>query len=497
MVKLVRMPKFTDNGNDYIVVSWFKEQWDFVNKNELIAKIQTDEGISEFHSPKSGYLWKAINEGEPAKAGLIIAYVSDKVDEKLSWLQHIPVVVDAFKKPLKKDENDDEYPNEKKQEVSVEEANEIRTERLEDEVDELLSETSQKSFEHEINQNTGNYTDQYPTEPNESDFEGVSPQKDKKRKEILMPRLTETETHHILYKWHKKIGEAVKEGEVIAEIETDKAYMEFESPYSGFVLNLLVSEGDQVAHGSVIALVGDEAQKGRRITVKISNSYVQNGINTVDEIIVKRNSFLNKGDVVILISSKDNGHLEKIVSPANGYINEIHVTKGSVLNAGDPLFSLSFKSEQEANPDSKGISNDDTTPDNQSSEFGDSALKILGGIGKVAALGAGLYFGGKVISGANKRHKERKQKKADVKREKENHKRREKERKEDFERNKEIAKSIEKASKENAKAEQYAMQERYKQNNKCPRCGGRKYIEYQGSGAVETCRQCNGKGYIR
>ncbi|HLJ21288.1 MAG TPA: biotin/lipoyl-containing protein, partial [Stellaceae bacterium] len=82
--------------------------------------------------------------------------------------------------------------------------------------------------------------------------------------EVLMPALSPTMTEGNLAKWHKKVGDAVKAGDVIAEIETDKATMEVEAVDEGVVGELVVPEGAQgVKVNAVIArLLGEGEDKG-------------------------------------------------------------------------------------------------------------------------------------------------------------------------------------------------------------------------------------------
>src|SRR5215470_17807791 len=82
--------------------------------------------------------------------------------------------------------------------------------------------------------------------------------------EVLMPALSPTMTEGNLAKWHKKVGDTVKSGDVIAEIETDKATMEVEAVDEGVVGELVVPEGAQgVKVNAVIArLLGEGEDKG-------------------------------------------------------------------------------------------------------------------------------------------------------------------------------------------------------------------------------------------
>lgn len=75
--------------------------------------------------------------------------------------------------------------------------------------------------------------------------------------EITMPRLSDTMEEGVILTWLKKIGDPIERGEVLVEIETDKAVMELESYDDGVLERLLVGEGDRVAVGIPIAVIGD------------------------------------------------------------------------------------------------------------------------------------------------------------------------------------------------------------------------------------------------
>lgn len=77
---------------------------------------------------------------------------------------------------------------------------------------------------------------------------------------VTMPRLSDTMTEGVVAKWHKKIGDAVKEGDLLAEIETDKATMEFESFQEGVLLHIGVEEGKTAAVDSILAILGAQGE---------------------------------------------------------------------------------------------------------------------------------------------------------------------------------------------------------------------------------------------
>src|SRR5438128_55042 len=79
--------------------------------------------------------------------------------------------------------------------------------------------------------------------------------------EIQMPKLSDTMTEGTLVSWKKKKGDKVSAGDVIAEIETDKATMEWESPEDGTLTEIYVDEGGKVNVGEKIAFIGGEGEE--------------------------------------------------------------------------------------------------------------------------------------------------------------------------------------------------------------------------------------------
>ena len=75
---------------------------------------------------------------------------------------------------------------------------------------------------------------------------------------INMPRLSDTMEEGVVAKWLVNIGDEVKEGDILAEIETDKATMEFESFYEGTLLHIGINEGQTAAVDTLLAIVGEK-----------------------------------------------------------------------------------------------------------------------------------------------------------------------------------------------------------------------------------------------
>ena len=77
---------------------------------------------------------------------------------------------------------------------------------------------------------------------------------------VRMPRLSDTMTEGTVAKWHKKVGDAISEGDLLAEIETDKATMEFESFQEGVLLHIGVQEASTAPVDCILAILGEEGE---------------------------------------------------------------------------------------------------------------------------------------------------------------------------------------------------------------------------------------------
>ena len=89
---------------------------------------------------------------------------------------------------------------------------------------------------------------------------------------VKMPKLSDTMTEGVVAKWHKKIGDKVKSGELLAEIETDKATMDFESFQDGVLLYIGVEEGKNAPVDSVLAILGKEGEDYKALLEKVPDS---------------------------------------------------------------------------------------------------------------------------------------------------------------------------------------------------------------------------------
>jgi pyruvate dehydrogenase E2 component (dihydrolipoamide acetyltransferase) len=86
---------------------------------------------------------------------------------------------------------------------------------------------------------------------------------------IYMPKLSDTMTEGVVAEWTKKVGDKVASGELLAEIETDKATMEFESFYDGVLLHIGVEKGKTAPVNAILAIIGEA---GEDISALIANA---------------------------------------------------------------------------------------------------------------------------------------------------------------------------------------------------------------------------------
>lgn len=209
MAEIVRMPKLSDTMTEGVVAKWHKKVGDKVKSGDLLADIETDKATMEFESFQDGVL---LHIGVPEKGAApvdSVLAILGKEGEDISGL-------------LSGESGG------KKQESKTQDAKKSP----------VNANGSEKSNTKNPEQQTN--TSELP----------------KTVQVVRMPKLSDTMTEGTLEKWHKKVGDKVKSGEVLADIATDKATMEFESFQDGVILHIGVEEGKAVPVDSVIAILG-------------------------------------------------------------------------------------------------------------------------------------------------------------------------------------------------------------------------------------------------
>ena len=198
MATVVNMPRLSDTMEEGVVAKWLKKVGDSIEEGDILAEIETDKATMEFESFHEGTLLHiGVDEGGTAPVDSLLAIIGEEGEDFSALLNG------ATEAPVA----------EASTETTTEEA-----------------------------------TTEAPSSEGAAVPEGVQV--------VNMPRLSDTMTDGTVSSWLKKVGDTVEEGDILAEIETDKATMEFESFYEGTLLHIGVEEGQTAPVDSLLAIIG-------------------------------------------------------------------------------------------------------------------------------------------------------------------------------------------------------------------------------------------------
>jgi len=199
MAEIINMPRLSDTMEEGVVASWLKQVGDKVEEGDILAEIETDKATMEFESFHEGtLLYIGVQEGETAPVDSLLAIIGDAGE-------NVDALVKGGAAPQKQIEA--------KEEVKQIEALKASVKKVEMPAGAIV---------------------------------------------VTMPRLSDTMEEGTVASWLKQVGDNVEEGDILAEIETDKATMEFESFNEGTLLYIGVKEGETAPVDSVLAIIGKE-----------------------------------------------------------------------------------------------------------------------------------------------------------------------------------------------------------------------------------------------
>lgn len=199
MAEIVRMPKMSDTMTEGVIAKWHKKVGDAVKSGELMAEIETDKATMDYESFNTGtVLYLGAKEGQPVKINDILAIIGKAGEDFSALLSSSPVAPTVAKA-------------------------------------EAAKPAAAPS-----------------AAPVAVDTSGI------KAEIVLMPKMSDTMAEGIIAAWHKKVGDPVKSGELLAEVETDKATMEYESYNTGTLLYVGAKAKEPVAVNGVLAIIGDK-----------------------------------------------------------------------------------------------------------------------------------------------------------------------------------------------------------------------------------------------
>ncbi len=203
MAQIITMPRLSDTMTEGVVAKWLKKVGERIEEGDILAEIETDKATMEFESFNEGTLLHiGLQEGETAPVDSLLAIIGEEGEDFSALLNG-------------------ENTSESKEETSSEAKEEISTE------------TTEESSETTAFMVPDNVT------------------------VVTMPRLSDTMTDGTVASWLKNVGDTVSEGDILAEIETDKATMEFESFNEGTLLYVGLKEGETAPVDSLLAIIGE------------------------------------------------------------------------------------------------------------------------------------------------------------------------------------------------------------------------------------------------
>ncbi len=206
MATVINMPRLSDTMEEGTVATWLKKVGDKVEEGDILAEIETDKATMEFESFYEGTLLHiGIQEGDTAMVDTLLAIIGEEGEDISELLNGGGNTKD--------------------------------------------SSTADKEEEVKAS-STAN------TEENEGESAPSGVEVPEGVQVITMPRLSDTMEEGTVASWLKKEGDVIEEGDILAEIETDKATMEFESFYNGTLLKIGIQEGETAKVDALLAIVG-------------------------------------------------------------------------------------------------------------------------------------------------------------------------------------------------------------------------------------------------
>jgi len=212
MAEVILMPRLSDTMTEGVIAEWHKKVGDTVKKGDLLAEVETDKATMELESYKDGTLLHVgTDKGGKLQVNDLLAIIGNK-GEDISGLLKEQKSEAGGQKPEEKSPKKEEAKQSSKTQTS-------------------------------------------DTKPQTS-----TPDISKMEEVVLMPRLSDTMTEGVIAGWNKNVGDTVKKGDVLAEIETDKATMELESYKNGKLLYQGAKKGEKIAVNDLLAIIGEEGK---------------------------------------------------------------------------------------------------------------------------------------------------------------------------------------------------------------------------------------------
>ncbi|WP_256002343.1 pyruvate dehydrogenase complex dihydrolipoamide acetyltransferase [Pedobacter deserti] len=208
MAEIIRMPKMSDTMTEGVMAKWHKKVGDKIKSGDVLAEVETDKATMDLESYWDGtILYIGVEEGKAVPVDAVIAVVGKEGEDYKALLASEDKPSGAESEPAGKSEDGPDS-------------------------------------------SAGNAPASGGLSEQDLEKMGVSV--------IRMPLLSDTMTEGVIAEWHKKVGDKVKDDDILADVETDKATMEVMGYASGTLLHIGVEKGQAAKVNGIIAIVGPE-----------------------------------------------------------------------------------------------------------------------------------------------------------------------------------------------------------------------------------------------
>ncbi len=278
MAEVILMPRLSDTMTEGVIAAWHKKVGDRVKKGDLLAEVETDKATMELESYKDGVLLHLGGEkGSKIQVNDLLAIIGNEGEDISSLLNKPAAAAPAATTP------------------------------------------SSPAVETAVS----------PAPTSGLDLS-------KMEEVVLMPRLSDTMEVGVIAGWHKQVGDAVKKGDVLADIETDKATMELESYKNGTLLYIGAEKGEKIPVNGLLCVIGEKG----KVNVDAIVAAAKSGASLTTQVAATSTPTAPTPSTPAPVISTPATIAETVSSTSNGRIKASPLAKKIAQDKGVDLSSL-------------------------------------------------------------------------------------------------------------------------------------------------------------
>lgn len=278
MAEVILMPRLSDTMTEGVIAAWHKKVGDRVKKGDLLAEVETDKATMELESYKDGVLLHLGGEkGSKIQVNDLLAIIGNEGEDISSLLNKPAAAAPAATTP------------------------------------------SSPAVETAVS----------PAPTPGLDLS-------KMEEVVLMPRLSDTMEVGVIAGWHKQVGDAVKKGDVLADIETDKATMELESYKNGTLLYIGAEKGEKIPVNGLLCVIGEKG----KVNVDAIVAAAKSGASLTTQVAATSTPTAPTPSTPAPVISTPATIAETVSSTSNGRIKASPLAKKIAQDKGVDLSSL-------------------------------------------------------------------------------------------------------------------------------------------------------------